>query len=206
MKVPSVNSLRKMDMKPVCLENGTSETTFRIVLKTVGLQKCTGMAVGVGQTPDVWDNAYFDGGYFHNGKIVDAKGFCTDVFFEEGNRFIRESVKKKKPFFAYISTNAPHGPFHCLQKYLDMYQDQSGRIASFFGMITNIDDNIGKPENYSRTWVFMITQSLSLPLIMERPVVDKFSMLECGARKEVSMMEDIGYLSLCIGRMAVWIN
>ena len=21
---------------------------------------------GVGQTPDVWDNAYFDGGYFHN--------------------------------------------------------------------------------------------------------------------------------------------
>ena len=25
-----------------------------------------------------------------------------------------------------------------------MYKDQSGRIASFFGMITNIDDNIGK--------------------------------------------------------------
>ncbi|MFT5110018.1 MAG: arylsulfatase A-like enzyme, partial [Pseudoalteromonas tetraodonis] len=34
---------------------------------------------GVGQTPDVWDNAYFDGSYFHNGKIVAAKGFCTDV-------------------------------------------------------------------------------------------------------------------------------
>ena len=99
---------------------------------------------GVGQTPDVWDNAYFDGGYFHNGKIVDAKGFCTDVFFREGNRFIRESVKKKKPFLAYISTNAPHGPFHCPQKYLDMYKGQSGRIASFFGMITNIDDNVGK--------------------------------------------------------------
>ena len=51
---------------------------------------------GVGQTPDVWDNAYFDGGYFHNGKIVQAKGFCTDVFFEQGNKFIRESVRKKK--------------------------------------------------------------------------------------------------------------
>jgi len=23
---------------------------------------------GVGQTPDVWDNAYFDGSYFHNGR------------------------------------------------------------------------------------------------------------------------------------------
>ncbi|MDG1139555.1 MAG: arylsulfatase [Opitutales bacterium] len=99
---------------------------------------------GVGQTPDVWDNAYFDGGYFHNGKIVKAKGFCTDVFFKEGNRFIRESVKQKKPFFAYISTNAPHGPLHAPQKYLEMYESESNRVAAFYGMITNIDDNVGK--------------------------------------------------------------
>ncbi len=98
---------------------------------------------GVGQTPDVWDNAYFDGGYFHNGKIVKAKGFCTDVFFEQAHKFIRKCAGQKQPFFAYISTNAPHGPFHCPQKYLDMYEGQSGRIASFFGMITNIDDNLG---------------------------------------------------------------
>jgi len=99
---------------------------------------------GVGQTPDVWDNSYFDGGYFHNQKIVKAKGFCTDVFFEQANKFITKNAKAKKPFFAYICTNAPHGPFHCPQKYLDMYKGQSGRIASFFGMITNIDDNVGQ--------------------------------------------------------------
>lgn len=99
---------------------------------------------GVGQTPDVWDNAYYDGGYFHNGKVVKAKGFCTDVFFRKGNAFIRKWAKKKKPFFAYISTNAPHGPFHCPQKYLGLYPAQSGKVASFFGMISNIDDNIGK--------------------------------------------------------------
>jgi len=99
---------------------------------------------GVGQTPDVWDNSYFDGGYFHNQKIVKAKGFCTDVFFEQANKFITKNVKAKKPFFAYICTNAPHGPLHCPQKYIDMYKGQSGRIASFFGMITNIDDNVGK--------------------------------------------------------------
>lgn len=39
---------------------------------------------GVGQTPDFWDNAYFDGSYFHNGKAVKAEGFCTDVFFQRG--------------------------------------------------------------------------------------------------------------------------
>lgn len=99
---------------------------------------------GVGQTPDVWDNAYFDGAYFHNGTIVQAKGFCTDVFFEQGNAFISRCAKEEKPFFAYICTNAPHGPLHCPQKYLDLYKDQDDRIAAFFGMITNIDDNVGK--------------------------------------------------------------
>jgi arylsulfatase A-like enzyme len=99
---------------------------------------------GVGQTPDLWDNAYFDGHYFHNGESVPAKGFCTDVFFKAGNDFIRESVAAKKPFFAYISTNAPHGPLHCPQEYMDMYKAQNANIAAFFGMITNIDDNVAK--------------------------------------------------------------
>ncbi len=99
---------------------------------------------GIGQTPDVWDNAYFDGSYFHNGKIVPAKGFCTDVFFEQANSFISKCAKEKRPFFAYISTNAPHKPLHCPQKYLDLYRDQSDNIAAFYGMISNIDENVGK--------------------------------------------------------------
>ncbi|MEC9093334.1 MAG: arylsulfatase [Planctomycetota bacterium] len=99
---------------------------------------------GVGQTPDVWDNAYFDGAYFHNGKIEKAKGFCTDVFFNQANQFIRRCVSSQQPFLAYIATNAPHGPLHCPQNYLDLYQDQPAGIAAFFGMITNIDDNVGK--------------------------------------------------------------
>jgi len=98
---------------------------------------------GVGQTPDVWDNSYFDGAYFHNQKIVPATGFCTDVFFEQANNFIKEAATKNEPFLAYISLNAPHGPLHAPQKYLDLYKDQDAKIASFFGMITNIDDNVG---------------------------------------------------------------
>ena len=98
---------------------------------------------GVGQTPDLWDNAYFDGRYFHNGRIVEASGFCTDVFFSQAQRFIREQAEMRKPFLAYIAPNAPHGPLHAPQKYLDLYADQTAPIASFFGMITNIDDNVG---------------------------------------------------------------
>ena len=54
---------------------------------------------GVGQTPDLWDNSYFDGHYFHNGKIVPAKGFCTDVFFDHAIEFIKKSASEKKPHY-----------------------------------------------------------------------------------------------------------
>jgi len=99
---------------------------------------------GVGQTPDLWDNSYFDDTYIEDGKLVPSKGFCTDVFFDEAIKFIEEQVAAKKPFFAYISTNAPHGPYHAPQKYLDLYPELDSKLQAFFGMITNIDDNVGK--------------------------------------------------------------
>ena len=99
---------------------------------------------GVGQTPDLWNNNYFDGRYWHNGKIVSAKGFCSDVFFDYGIQFIRDSVREEKPFFAYISTNAPHGPLHCPQKYMDLYPGRSKAEQAYYGMISNIDDNVGR--------------------------------------------------------------
>jgi arylsulfatase A-like enzyme len=105
---------------------------------------------GVGQTPDLWNNAYFDGHYFHNGTVVPAKGYCTDVFFDQAHRFIRQCTEQAQPFFAYISLNAPHGPLHAPQKYLDMYADQDPAIAAFFGMITNIDDNVGATRDLLR--------------------------------------------------------
>jgi len=99
---------------------------------------------GVGQTPDLWNNAYFDGHYFHNSQVVPARGFCTDVFFEQARRFIRECAQRRQPFLAYIAPNAPHGPLHAPQEYLDLYAGQDKAIAAFYGMITNIDDNVGK--------------------------------------------------------------
>jgi arylsulfatase B len=103
-------------------------------------------AGGVGQTPDLWDNAYFDDTYFHNGVPEKYEGFCTDVFFNEAKRFIEESEEAGKPWFAYISTNAPHGPFHCPDEYWKPYAEKYDiptKVAIFYGMIANIDDNVG---------------------------------------------------------------
>ena len=107
---------------------------------------------GVGQTPDYWNNSYFDDTYFHNGEPQKYEGYCTDVYFREAKRFIEESVEAKKPFLAYISTNAPHGPYHCPEKYWKPYIEQglSEREAIFFGMIANIDENVGLLRHWLR--------------------------------------------------------
>jgi len=97
----------------------------------------------VGQTPDYWDNDYFDDTYFHNGTPEKFQGYCTDVWFDAAMRFIE--ANKGRPFLAYIPTNAPHGPFNVSRKYSDLYRGNPGvPNANFYGMITNIDENMGR--------------------------------------------------------------
>ncbi|MEE3052785.1 MAG: arylsulfatase [Planctomycetota bacterium] len=99
---------------------------------------------GVGQTPDYFGNDYFDDTYFRNGKPEKAQGYCTDVWFREALSFIEKN--REKPFFAYLSTNAPHGPFLVADSYKVPYQKKGvqGSMVPFYGMITNIDENMGK--------------------------------------------------------------
>ena len=109
-----------------------------------GFQHCVyHKAGGVGQAPDYWGNDYFDDTYIVNGKRQRFEGFCTDIWFNEGMKFVE--ANKDKPFFAYISTNAPHSPYFCPEEYSNPYEDnQQVSIPEFYGMITNIDDNMAK--------------------------------------------------------------
>jgi len=108
-------------------------------------------AGGVGQTPDYWNNTYFDDTYFHDGEPKKFEGYCTDVFFSEAKRFIKTQAEEGKPFFAYISTNAPHGPYHCPEEYSASYEDTASiheRLPYFYGMIANIDANLGELRDW----------------------------------------------------------
>jgi len=109
-----------------------------------GFQHCVyHQAGGVGQAPDYWGNDYFDDTYVVNGKLQRFEGFCTDIWFNEGMKFIQQN--KDKPFFAYISLNAPHKPLYCPEKYVKPYENDT-RVSSpeFYGMITNIDENLAR--------------------------------------------------------------
>mgnify|MGYP002850149499 CR=1 FL=1 len=104
---------------------------------------------GVGQTPDFFGNDYFDDTYWHNGTPKKQSGYCTDVFFNAALSFIERKSPRgssDKPFFCYIPTNAAHGPFLVADKYKKPYLDAGvpNTRAAFYGMITNIDDNVAK--------------------------------------------------------------
>ena len=77
-------------------------------------------AGGVGQAPDYWGNDYFDDTYERNGKYEKFEGYCTDVWFREGMRFVKEN--KDKPFFLYLALNAPHGPYFVPGKWVKPYK------------------------------------------------------------------------------------
>jgi arylsulfatase len=105
-------------------------------------------AGGIGQTypgscGDAPGNTYFDPAILHNGKFERTKGYCTDVFFGQAEAWI-ESMKGKQPFFAYIAPNAAHAPLDVPNEYFKRYKGKvPDDVAKFYGMIENIDENVG---------------------------------------------------------------
>jgi arylsulfatase A-like enzyme len=128
-------------------------------------------AGGVGQPGDIFnffarDSSYFNPVLFKNGEPVKTIGYCSDVYTDETIEFINKNQEKsEKPFFAYLSFNAPHTPLQLPQEYYNMYKDIEFDASKFevydeivekmtakdieaakkvYGMVSNIDDNIGK--------------------------------------------------------------
>ncbi len=108
-------------------------------------------AGGIGQTyvgscGDAPGNTYFNPAIKHNGTFVKTDGYCTDVFFDRATHWISDQVAKKQRFYAHIATNAPHEPLQCPEPYKAMYAGGAvtDKQAAFFGMVTNIDDNVGR--------------------------------------------------------------
>ena len=118
---------------------------------------------GLAQPSEPYANnrQYTDPILFQNGEEMQTKGYCTDVYFDAALNFITQSHQKQKPFFAYIPTNAPHGPFHDVpeelkEKYLNMdlgsimvHPEQANEqnidnLAAICAMVENVDQNVGK--------------------------------------------------------------
>ena len=106
-------------------------------------------AWGITSAPDFFENDYFDDHYRHKDEIEQYTGYCTDVWFTQAMSWMGACHTNGDPFFAYISTNAPHGPLWVPDEYRRPYlPGLEWHEASFFGMIANIDENMGKLERF----------------------------------------------------------
>lgn len=89
-------------------------------------------------------NNYFDTRLEYNGEMVQTAGYITDVLTDSTITFIERN--HDRPFFAYVPYNAPHSPFQVPDEYFDRYKElgYDDRTASVYGMVENIDDNLGR--------------------------------------------------------------
>ena len=108
-------------------------------------------AGGIGQSytgscGDVPKNSYYGPTLLHNGKFVKTEGYCTDEFFKEATKWIEVESAAKRPFYAYIATNAPHAPYNARPEDAALYEGKGlGKdTENFFGMLHNIDQNVGQ--------------------------------------------------------------
>lgn len=114
----------------------------------------------IGSASDTWDNDYFDDRYLLGDDLRRFEGYCTDVFFDRAIEWMRERHRRGERFFAYLPLNAAHAPLYVPEKYRKRYESLlSGRemdggrrdsLARFFGMIANIDENLGRLETMLR--------------------------------------------------------
>lgn len=116
-------------------------------------------AGGIGQAfagscADAPENKYFDPIIKHNGTFIATEGFCTDIFFSQALSWIKDKSSIEEPFFAYIATNAPHGPFIAPESYKKKFVEQGypEKAQGFYGMIENIDDNLGRLMKKLDAW------------------------------------------------------
>ncbi len=99
----------------------------------------------VGHTPDYWMNDYFDDHYLHNGEWEEVEGYCTDVWIDRAIDFLGAATDE--PALVYLPLNAPHGPFQVPERFEALYRDNPKvPDAAFYGMITAIDEAVGRLE------------------------------------------------------------
>jgi arylsulfatase A-like enzyme len=105
-----------------------------------------------GSCGDVPGNKYFNPVIKHNGRFEKTTGFCTDIFTAQALKWIA-SVKGTKPFFCYIPFNAAHEPLSCPPEFKKPYEGKvPDKVATFYGMLANIDENVGHVMARLKEW------------------------------------------------------
>ncbi len=116
-----------------------------------GFDKCVWIKGWGLRSESEYDNDYYATRYRNEtDKKAETEMYCTDLWFHEAKNWMEAKQDAGEPFFTYIALNAPHGPFDAPTEDYNYYKDKvtNEKVASFFGMIRNIDTNMASFENW----------------------------------------------------------
>jgi arylsulfatase len=127
-------------------------------------------AGGLEQPGDRYENfsrkghSYFDPVLERNGEVVQAEGYCSDVFTDAAIGFVQN--ESEQPFFLYLAFNAPHTPLEVPEDAYERYREMPYPFDTFaiqgsnefermkpkdieaarkvHAMVSNIDENVGR--------------------------------------------------------------
>ncbi|PXA04697.1 arylsulfatase [Coraliomargarita sinensis] len=86
--------------------------------------------------------SHFDPVLLRNREPVPFKGYRTDIIFGEAIDFIKRH--HEEPFFCYLPTYTPHAPLKVPEKYIEPYKHLDPQTAAYYGMVANVDENLGR--------------------------------------------------------------
>src|SRR5712671_4895850 len=82
--------------------------------------------------------------WFRNNKPVHEKGYTTQLIGNDAVKYINEQ-DPNKPFYLYLTFNAPHTPYQAPQDYIDRYKNiEDPTRRTYAGMVACLDDEIGR--------------------------------------------------------------
>jgi arylsulfatase A-like enzyme len=82
--------------------------------------------------------------WFSNNKPVKEKGYTTQLIGADAVKYLNER-SADKPFYLYLTFNAPHTPYQAPQDYIDRFKHiQEPTRRTYAGMVACLDDEIGK--------------------------------------------------------------
>jgi arylsulfatase A-like enzyme len=82
--------------------------------------------------------------WFRNNKPVKEKGYTTQLIGGDVVKYV-DAQSADKPFYLYLTFNAPHTPYQAPKEYVDRYPSIADPTRrTYAGMITCLDDEIGK--------------------------------------------------------------
>ena len=81
--------------------------------------------------------------WYRDDKELKEEGYSTELVAREACRLIIEK-DKTKPLFLYVPFNGVHAPLQVPERYLAPYENLTGGRRSLAGMLSAVDEAIGK--------------------------------------------------------------